>query len=240
MSGDKSPAEKAERLPDDDSAQQRERQHGKPDRNPFARLGRALRIEEYLDGNEATDGRAQDEADHIGRRVVRRPQGFVLGGRNTDGDRDHHQEKERPQKKTEEPHMYHPAPERILPRAGRGSHHAAPPSSAASFGRKFATRHGIAPGVALALACLSTGAASAATSSRCHIEVLSSEELPYALPGYWLLKATVRVTYPQGPAVVSTVVRNTPWQMVVRRGDTFWFDCERIRDALTISLAPIR
>ncbi|MGY8667767.1 hypothetical protein Q3C01_36155 [Bradyrhizobium sp. UFLA05-109] len=99
-------------------------------------------------------------------------------------------------------------------------------------------RHGITPAVALALAFLSTGAAGAATSSHCHAEVLSSEELPYALPGYWLLKATVRVTYPHGPTVVSTFARNTPWQTVVRRGDTFWFDCERLRDAWAVSLTP--
>jgi len=101
-------------------------------------------------------------------------------------------------------------------------------------------RHGITPAVALALACLSTGAASAAPVSRCHVEVLSSEELPFALPGDWLLKATVRVTYPHGPTVVSTLAKNTPWQKVVRRGDAFWVDCERIRDALAVSLAPTR
>jgi hypothetical protein len=87
---------------------------------------------------------------------------------------------------------------------------------------------------------LSTGAAGAATPLRCHVEVLSAEELPYAPPGYWLLKTTLRVTYPRGPTVVSTLARNTPWQMTLRRGDTFWFDCDLLRDAWTVSLAPTR
>jgi hypothetical protein len=72
------------------------------------------------------------------------------------------------------------------------------------------------------------------------VEVLSSEELPYAPIGQWLLKATVRVTYPHGPTVVSTFARNSPWQKTFRRGDTFWFDCEHLRDAWLVSSAPAR
>ncbi len=101
-------------------------------------------------------------------------------------------------------------------------------------------RYGTIPAVALALTFLSTGAAGAATSSRCHVEVLASEELPYAPVGYWLLKATVRVTYPHGPTVISTLLRNSPWQMSVRRGDAFWLDCERLRNEWTVALLPIR
>jgi hypothetical protein len=101
-------------------------------------------------------------------------------------------------------------------------------------------RYGTIPAVTLALAFLSTGAAGAATSSRCHVEVLASEELPYALVGYWLVKATVRVTYPNGPTVISTFLKNSPWETTLRRGDAFWLDCERLRDAWTISVTPTR
>ncbi|WP_280711744.1 hypothetical protein [Bradyrhizobium sp. BR13661] len=72
------------------------------------------------------------------------------------------------------------------------------------------------------------------------MEVLVSEELPYALVGDWLLKATVRITYPHGPSAISTFVKSTPWQTPLRRGDSFWFDCERLRDLWTVSLTPTR
>jgi hypothetical protein len=101
-------------------------------------------------------------------------------------------------------------------------------------------RFGTIQGLVLAFAFLSSGAAGAVTSSRCHVEVLASEELPYAPPGAWLLQATMRVTYPHGPTVVSTLVRNSPWQTTVRRGDTFWLDCERLRNEWTVSLLPMR
>lgn len=96
------------------------------------------------------------------------------------------------------------------------------------------------PTVALALTLLSTVSAGAATSSRCHVEVLAAEELPYALIGDWLLKATVRITDPHGASVISTFARNTPWQTTLRRGDNFWFDCERLGELQTISLTPTR
>lgn len=88
--------------------------------------------------------------------------------------------------------------------------------------------YGRVPTVAFALVLLSAASAGAATSSRCHMEVLSSEELPYALVGDWLLKATVRITYPQGASASSTFVKSTPWRTTLRRGDNFWFDCERL------------
>jgi hypothetical protein len=72
------------------------------------------------------------------------------------------------------------------------------------------------------------------------MEVLSSEELPYALVGDWLLKATARITYPDGSSAVSTFVKSTPWQTTLRRGDHFSFDCERLRDLWTVSLTPTR
>ncbi|MCS3727229.1 hypothetical protein [Bradyrhizobium betae] len=93
---------------------------------------------------------------------------------------------------------------------------------------------------ALAFTLLSTVSAGAATSSRCHMEVLSSEELPYALVGDWLLKATVRITYPHGPSAISTFVKSAPWQTTLRRGDNFSFDCERLKDLWTTSLTPTR
>lgn len=94
--------------------------------------------------------------------------------------------------------------------------------------------------VAVALALASTVSAGTVTSSRCHMEVLSSEELPYGLVGDWLLKATVRITYPDRSSAISTFVKSTPWQTTLRRGDNFWFDCERLRDLWTISLTPAR
>lgn len=72
------------------------------------------------------------------------------------------------------------------------------------------------------------------------MEVLSSQELPYALVGDWLLKATVRITYPHGASAISTFVKSTPWQTTLRRGDNFWFDCARLGELWTISLTPIR
>ncbi len=72
------------------------------------------------------------------------------------------------------------------------------------------------------------------------MEVLASEELPYAPIGNWLLKATVRITTPHGLPAVSTFVKTTPWQTTLRRGDSFWFDCERLQDLWTISLTPTR
>jgi hypothetical protein len=101
-------------------------------------------------------------------------------------------------------------------------------------------RPGIVPAVALALAAVFTSAAGAARSSRCHVEVLASEQLPYAPIGSWLLKAKLRVTYPHGPTVVSTLAGNMPWQTSLRRGDSFWSDCERLRDVWGVPLAPTR
>jgi hypothetical protein len=88
------------------------------------------------------------------------------------------------------------------------------------------------PTGALAFILLTTVGAGAATSPRCHMEVLASEELPYALVGNWLLKATVRISTPHGPSTISTIVKNAPWQMTLRRGDQFWFNCNRLEDVL--------
>jgi len=87
----------------------------------------------------------------------------------------------------------------------------------------------------LGLCLISVHAAYAAKPTRCHAEVLRSEELPYAPVGSWLLKATIRITYPHGPSTVSTIVKNSPWQTTFRRGDTFWFNCERIKDGSFVS-----
>jgi len=83
--------------------------------------------------------------------------------------------------------------------------------------------------------CLISAHAYAAKPTRCHAEVLRSEELPYAPVGSWLLKATIRITHPHGPPTVSTIVKYSPWQTTLRRGETFWFDCEHIKDARFIS-----
>ena len=90
----------------------------------------------------------------------------------------------------------------------------------------------------LALSLASVGPARAEKLQHCHAEVLLSEALPYAPIGSWLLKATIKITYPHGPAVVSTFIKSSPWQVTVRRGDSFWFDCDRARDAWLVSLAP--
>ena len=137
--------------------------------------------------------------------------------------------------------MCHPAPKRILPQADGGSHRAPQHRRSASpVGRKPAMRHGHIATAVLAVTLLSTGTVAAAKSSRCHVEVLSSEELPYAPVGYWLLKAKLRVTYPHGPTEILTLAKNTPWQTTLRRGDTFRWDCERLRDAWAISPTPTR
>jgi hypothetical protein len=94
--------------------------------------------------------------------------------------------------------------------------------------------------VTLGLGLLLTGPVGAATPTLCRAEVLRSEELPYAPIGSWLLKATMRITYPHGPTVVSTFIKNTPWPMTVRRGDTFRFDCEHAQDAWLVSLKRTR
>ncbi|WP_426439308.1 hypothetical protein [Bradyrhizobium genosp. P] len=92
----------------------------------------------------------------------------------------------------------------------------------------------------LCLGVVSMAAASAATPARCHAEVVRSEELPYAPPGSWLLKATVRITFPRGPTVESTFLKTVPWQVTLRRGDAFWLDCERLRDTWPASLETTR
>jgi hypothetical protein len=91
-------------------------------------------------------------------------------------------------------------------------------------------------GVALCLTVVWGGGASAATPARCRVEVVRSEELPYAPVGSWLLKATVRVTYPRGPTVETTFFKTAPWQVTLRRGEEFWLDCERLRDAWPVSM----
>ncbi|WP_066513654.1 hypothetical protein [Bradyrhizobium macuxiense] len=80
----------------------------------------------------------------------------------------------------------------------------------------------------------------AAPAGRCRAEVLRSEELPYAPIGSWLLKATVRVTYPHGQTVDQTFLKNSPWQVTLRRGDKFWIDCERLRDTRPVALRSAR
>jgi hypothetical protein len=97
-------------------------------------------------------------------------------------------------------------------------------------------RSGIARIVALVLILMPVDGG-AAVPSRCRLEVLSSAELPYAPIGDWLLKTRVRVTYPHGPAAILALASNSPWQATLRRGDAFWFDCERLQDVGTISLA---
>lgn len=91
-------------------------------------------------------------------------------------------------------------------------------------------------GIVLCLVVVSSGAAFAAAPARCRAEVLRSEELPYAPIGFWLLKATVRVTYPHGQTVDSTFLKNSPWQVTLRRGDRFWIDCDRLREAWPVAL----
>ena len=106
--------------------------------------------------------------------------------------------------------------------------------------RKLATRCAGLSAFTLGLGLMLTGSADAAKPAPCRAEVLRAEELPYAPIGSWLLKATMKITYPHGPTVVSTFIRNTPWQMTVRRGDTFRFDCEHAQDAWLVSLKRTR
>jgi hypothetical protein len=94
--------------------------------------------------------------------------------------------------------------------------------------------------VVLSLSLMWIGPTHAATRLRCHAEVLRSEELPYAPVGFWLLKVTMRITNPRGPTAVSTFVKSSPWHLTVRRGDAFWFDCDRAGDPWLSSLEPVR
>lgn len=85
--------------------------------------------------------------------------------------------------------------------------------------------------IAIVMLCLNLVAIPqviAAPAVRCAAEVLRSEELPYGPIRSWLVKAVMKITPLRGPAFVVTLYDYVPWQTVVRRGDTFHFNCERI------------
>lgn len=61
----------------------------------------------------------------------------------------------------------------------------------------------------------------------CVAKVINSEELPYAPPGYWLVRVTLQVTPPAGPAFETTLQDRMPWQAYPpRRGETFRLWCD--------------
>ncbi len=97
-------------------------------------------------------------------------------------------------------------------------------------------KYGTTFGLILGLTVLLGNAAFAANPAVCRAEVLRSEELPYAPIGSWLLKATVRIIYPDGQTAETTFFRTVPWQVTLRRGEHFRFDCERLRDAWPVAL----
>jgi|GEM_PF-6050383 len=88
-------------------------------------------------------------------------------------------------------------------------------------------------------AVVASGAAQARAPARCRAEVVRSEELPYAAPGSWLLRATLRITDPRGQVVEQTFFRTVPWQVTLRRGQTFWIACDRLNDSWTSGNWPV-
>jgi hypothetical protein len=61
----------------------------------------------------------------------------------------------------------------------------------------------------------------------CLAKVINSEQLPFAPMGYWLVKVTLEVNPPGGPAYQVTVQDNMPWQgPPPRRGERFRVRCD--------------
>jgi hypothetical protein len=74
---------------------------------------------------------------------------------------------------------------------------------------------------------LQVQASSANRGLVCVARVLISEELPYARPGYWIVRVTLQVTPPGGPPFETTVQDTMPWQgPPPRRGETFRLRCD--------------
>ena len=64
-------------------------------------------------------------------------------------------------------------------------------------------------------------------AAACMAKVVKSEELPYAPPGYWLVRVTLQVTPPAGPVFETTLQDRMPWQSYPpRRGETFRLWCD--------------
>jgi hypothetical protein len=82
--------------------------------------------------------------------------------------------------------------------------------------------------VALLLATmLSAQASPGSDRSLCLAKVIRSEELPFAPMGYWLVKVTLEVSPPGGPAYQVTVQHNMPWQgPPPRQGQSFRVRCD--------------
>lgn len=59
----------------------------------------------------------------------------------------------------------------------------------------------------------------------CRARVLQSEELPYAPPGYWLVRATLAIDAPDGSTLVTTLYKNLNWQRTIRPGDHVVLRC---------------
>jgi hypothetical protein len=61
----------------------------------------------------------------------------------------------------------------------------------------------------------------------CVARVLLSEELPYAPMGYWLVRVTLQITPPGGPAYQTTLHDTMPWQgPPPRQGQVFRVLCD--------------
>ena len=70
-------------------------------------------------------------------------------------------------------------------------------------------------------------AASLADRAACLVEVLHSEEPPYAPDYHHLVKATLLVTPPRGAAFETTVLKYIPWQAPPpRRGQRLRMRCD--------------
>jgi hypothetical protein len=75
---------------------------------------------------------------------------------------------------------------------------------------------------------MQTAQASASNQGRtCIARVLHSEELPFAPMHYWLVRATLEITPPNGAVYEIALQDNMPWQAhPPRRGQTFRLQCD--------------
>ena len=89
-------------------------------------------------------------------------------------------------------------------------------------------KYAIIAAVAFGLGATSAVQASPANQGTgCIAKVLHSEELPYALMGYWLAKVTLEVIPSSGPAFTTTLFHNVTWQRSApRRGEIFSVRCD--------------
>ncbi|MGO4716331.1 hypothetical protein [Bradyrhizobium sp. 2TAF24] len=85
---------------------------------------------------------------------------------------------------------------------------------------------------------LATTRAGAAPAPVCVVSVLHADELPFALYGSWLVKATLEITPQSGVPYQTTLFETLPWHKTLRRGDRFGIRCDRFEPA-TLRLSDL-